>query len=304
MSTDSARDPRDAERLSTLLRQVHRLELVARHNAHALRTGEWTTAVRGRGMVFHETRKYVQGEPARRIDWNITARLGEPHVRVHLEERQRNVLLALDVSPSMHDGFQRRTKLEYAVELAATLAVSAIDAGDRLGVVLFADRVLDERRALGGRAQLFRVLRTLIEHTAPWQRAVAESDPRAAIHAIERQGGRSVVFLISDFVDHDVPTDIDYLRPRHDVSLLHIVDPVEYDAASPIVIGARSPEGDAPRTPIRFGAVDSLDALRADLRDRCGALGMAFESFPTDGSVRSALGHFFHQKRGLRARAG
>lgn len=292
----------DADRLATLLRHVHHLELVARHNAHGLRTGEWTTAVRGRGLVFHETRKYVQGEPARRIDWNITARLGEPHVRVHLEERQRRVILALDVSPSMHDGFQRRTKLEYAVELAATLAVSAIDAGDRLGHVVFADRVLGQERPVGGRAQLFRVLRALVEHTAPWDRPVEASDPRAAIHAIERQGGRSVVFLISDFVDHDVPRDLDYLRPRHDVSLLHIVDPVDYAEDAPIVLAARSPEGAPRRSPIRLGEVDSLTAVEAALRERCGVLGMAFESFPTHWPVRTALGRFFHRKRALRAR--
>ncbi|MEO1085791.1 MAG: DUF58 domain-containing protein, partial [Acidobacteriota bacterium] len=143
-ATDDTSSPGD---ISELLRRVHRLEMVGRRSAAGLRSGDYATKIRGRGLLFEEPRPYVPGDEARRIDWNITARLGgAPHVRVHLEERQRDVLLLLDVSPSMHFGSRGATKLELAVELAATLAVSAIDAGDRLGLVLFADRVLEEHR--------------------------------------------------------------------------------------------------------------------------------------------------------------
>lgn len=280
-----------------LLRQVHRLELVARKNAAGLRPGDYLTAVRGGGLMFHETRKYVVGESARRIDWNITARLGEPHVQVHLEERQREVIVALDVSPSMHLGTGYKTKLEHAVELAATLAVTAVESGDRLGWVIFADQVLDEGHPRGGRPQLFRALRSMLAHTEPWSRPVLESDPRMAIHAIERRRGRFVVFLISDFIDHDLPEDLKYARARHDVSLLHVYDPLEYAASTELVFPGYSPEGRGSRGPLSTPELGSLGEIQAFLRDRCGELRMAFASFPTDLPVRSGLDRFFHRKR-------
>ncbi len=284
--------------VTALLRQVHRLELVARRNAAGALAGDYRTAIRGHGMVFHETRKYVAGDPVRLIDWNTTARLGEPYVKVHLEERQREVVVALDVSPSMHAGFQEKTKLEYAVELAATLAVSAIEGGDRLGWVVFADRVLDEDRPRGGRRQLFRALRSFLENAGPWTRPVAVSDPRVAIHAVERRRrGRFVVFLISDFIDHDVPEDLRYLKARHDVSLLHVYDPVEYAVTGPIVYRGYSPEGPSRAAALRPGEVGSRDEIERFLRQKCGQYRIAFDSFSTALPVRSALDHFFHKKR-------
>ncbi len=266
--------------------------------------GDYASAILGSGLVFHEARKYVQGEPARLIDWNITARAGEPYVRVHQEERQREVIVALDVSPSMHVGFQARTKLEYAVELAATLAVSAIEGGDRLGWVVFADRALGSARPRPGRGQLFRGLKALLAHTGPWRRPVEQSDPRAAIHAIEALGGgRYVVFLISDFIDHDVPDDLRYLRARHDVSLLHVFDPVEYAATGPIAFEAVSPEGEPRPRRLVPGAAGGLDEMQAFLRRAAGRHGIAVTSLATDRPVASALGEFFHHKRRLRAGA-
>ncbi len=295
-------DGSDAESALELLRRVRLLELVARRNAAGLLAGDYPTAIRGRGLLFEESRKYVPGDPVRDIEWNVTARLGEPFVKVRLEERQREVTIALDVSPSMHVGFQEKTKLEYAVELAATLAVSAILSGDRLGYVIFADEVLDERPPRPGRQQLFVALRAFLEHTAPWERAVRESDPRAAIHAIERQRRASrVVFLISDFIDHDVPEDLRYVRARHDVSLLHVYDPLEYAADAAIAGEAFSPEGGTPeggaRDWIRPGESGSLAAMHRFLRERCAPYRIACESFSTAVPAGPALERFLHLKR-------
>lgn len=289
-------------RVSKLLGEIHRLELIARRNAAGLLAGDYVTSIPGRGLLFHETRKYVPGEPARRIDWNITARLGEPYVQVHLEERQREVIVALDVSPSMHTGFQHKTKLEFAVELAATVAVSAIDAGDRLGLVVFADRVLESRRPEGGRKKLFEIFRALLAHTGPWRRPVAVSDPRAAIAAIEAQRGkRFVVFLISDFVDHDVPEDLKYLRARHDVSLIHVYDPVEYEVSDAVRFRARSPEGASSSgrgraVRISPGETGTLGEVESFLRTEAARHGIATTSMSTDEPVPQALGRFLHAK--------
>ena len=290
--------------LRRLLRDVRLLELIARRNATGLLAGEYVSAILGSGLVFHEARKYVQGEPARLIDWNITARAGEPYVRVHQEERQREVIVALDVSPSMHVGFQALTKLEYAVELSATLAVSAIEGGDRLGWVIFADHALEVARPRAGRAQLFRGLKAMLAHTGPWRRPVAESDPRAAIRAIEElPGGRRVLFLISDFIDHDIPEDLRYLRARHDVSLLQVYDPLEYSMPGPIAFEAVAPEGERRSRRLVPGATGGLDEMKLFLRRAAGRHGIAVCSLPTDRPVPAALGEFFHHKRHLRAGA-
>lgn len=300
-SADSADGVNSVEPVE-LLRRVRTLDLVARRNAAALVSGAYVTSIPGQGMLFHETRKYVAGESARRIDWNITARVGEPHVRVHLEERQREIFVAVDVSPSMHVGFQERTKLEYAIELAATLGASAIESGDRLGFVFFADRVLAASRPRGGRKQLYRFLRTALEQSSPWKRPVGVSDPRSAVHAIQHHRGRFVVFLISDFIDHDVPEDLRYLRERHDVSLLHVFDPFEYAEQSSLVLRGRSPEARGSVVPVRPGATGQLAEMKAFLRREAARYRISTVSLPTTEPPRSALGRAFHQRRRRRYR--
>lgn len=284
-----------------LIRRVRHLELAARKNVGGLLAGDWQTTFVGDGLEFHEARRYVEGDPVRRIDWNLSARLDEPHVRVDREERQREVMLAVDVSPSMHSGFGRRTKLETAVELAATLAVSAVDAGDRLGMILWADEVLAQLPPRGGRRRLFEALRLLLEHTGPWTRAVGESDPRVAVHAIERRRGRRfVVFLISDFLDHDVPDDLRHLRQRHDVSLLRVVDPFEQVKTEvPLRFGAASPEGMPRSGRVLSPGVAADDA--GDLRNQAARLRIATLAVSTDDDVAARLGTFLNHKRARRA---
>ncbi len=180
--------------------------------------------------------------------------------------------------------------------------MSAIEGGDRLGWVVFADRLLQAAPPAAGRVQLFRCLKALLAHTAPWQRRVAESDPRAAIHAIERQRGRRfVVFLISDFIDHDVPDDLRYLRARHDVSLLHVYDPLEYAPPGPVVFEAAAPEGDPRPQRLRPGATGELAEMQEFLRRVAGRHRIAIGSLPTDRPVPAALAGFFHRRRGRRA---
>lgn len=286
---------------SELLQRVRTLELVARRNAAGRLQGDYQSSFKGGGLLFEEPRRYVPGDPVRTIDWNITARVQEPHVRVHREERQRDVMLAIDVSPSMHSGFQERTKLETAVEIGATLAVSAVAAGDRLGYVSFADAVLDRSRPRGGREQLWRVLRGLLDQTAPWSRPVRESDPRVAIHELESlRSGSMVVFLISDFFDRDVPDDLRYLRPRHDVSLLHVYDPFEIADIRHLVVPGVAPEGAAGSGFVSPSLAGERRAgTVSTLRVACAARGVGWASFGTDEPVGPGLLELFHDKRRL-----
>ena len=286
-----------------LFQRVRALELLARRNVAARLQGDYVTAFKGSGLLFEEPRRYQPGDPVRTIDWNITARLQEPYVRTYREERQRDVVLVVDVSPSMHSGFQRRSKLETAVELAATLAVSAVEAGDRLGWIAFADEVVDHGRPRRGKAQLWRALQTLLDVSRPWDRRVDVTDPRAAIHELEsRRGAPMVIFLISDFLDHDVPEDLRYLRPRHDASVIHVYDPFEFSDATALRFPAASPEGAGEIRTVAPGGPGTLEATQRELATTCAGLALDFLSISSGEPVAGALLRLFHGKRRRTAR--
>jgi uncharacterized protein (DUF58 family) len=271
-----------------LLRRVRALELVARRNVASPWLGGYVMTVRGQGMEFREARPYVQGDPERAVDWNMTARMGTPFVRTYHEEREREVAILLDVSASMQGGWQERSKLAVAVEIAATLALSAVEAGDRVGIFTFRDALIDAIPAAGGRAQLHRVLDLLVRRDAEAAPRTPCTDARAAIHALQAgRGRRRVVYLISDFFDADVSDDLRFLGAAHDVTLVNVVDPFELAGPGPLMRLARPTEGSRglgvvgrgrwPRSRAEHeGAIDdvarrlSLAALHIDVRAPVG----------------------------------
>jgi uncharacterized protein (DUF58 family) len=270
-----------------LLRHVRALELVARRNVTSSWLGGYAMTIRGQGMEFHEARPYVQGDPERAVDWNMTARMGSPYVRTYHEEREREVAILLDVSASMQSGWQERTKAEVAAEVAATLALSAVEAGDRVGLFTFRDALVDAIPAAGGRTQLHRVLDRLARRGSEAAPRSPVSDARAAIHALQAgRGRRRVVYLISDFFDADVSEDLRFLGAAHDVTLIDVFDPFELSDPGPILRIARPCEGGRgvgvvgsgwPRTRAEHhGALDeaarrlSLTLLHLDVRADIG----------------------------------
>lgn len=286
------------EKTAALLKRVRELELKARRNAAGFFSGNYVQSVRGRGMVFHEARKYVMGESIRMIDWNITARMREPYVKTFLDEREREVFIALDVSPSMHTGWQERSKLEYAVEVAATLAVSATKARDRLGFLTFSDRIHEISRPVRARHQLFRALKTFLAHVDGGPSQAQESDARLAIHAVQAyRAKRFVVFVISDFIDHDIPADLRYVQAKHDVSFVHIFDPLEYEPAPQLRflgVSPESPQAPALSTP---GWAGNLEQMRKFLSDEGGRYQVLCASLSTRDPVDRGLMEFFHRKQ-------
>ena len=124
-----------------ILRQVRRIEIRARGLSRQLFSGEYHSAFKGRGMAFSEVREYQYGDDVRSIDWNVTARLNHPYVKIFEEERELTVMLLVDVSRSNHFGTHQQSKQQLAAEVAATLAFSAIANNDKVGVILFSDRI-------------------------------------------------------------------------------------------------------------------------------------------------------------------
>ena len=284
--------------LTSLLKEVKELELVAKKNAYSLLSGEYVTSVPGRGLLFNEARKYVTGESIRMIDWNMTARLGEPYVKIFNEEREREVFIALDISPSMYVGWQDKTKIEYATELAATLAVSTISSGDKLGFILFNDKAVKVVKPQTGKIQLFRALKTFLDYSNADPIPCEVSDIRAAIHAVQQfRGKRFIIFIISDYIDRDVPEDLKYIRGVHDLSLVHVYDPLEYTKNTDVLFEAVSPEGKQTGKIISPGTTATLGSIQTYLKEESYKYRITYQSISTKTPVDMALRNLFHNKK-------
>ncbi len=279
-----------------IIKQVKTVELLARKNVSSVLAGNYRTSIQGSGMIFKEARKYVFGESIRQIDWNITARMNEPYVKEVEEDRQREIFILLDISPSMFSGWQKHTKLEYAILTAATILVSAHEAGEKYGLILFSDTVKQSLRSNRGQSHLMQCLENMVVANSQAGEA-AVSDPRVAIkHLQMKRKGKYVVFLISDFIDRDVPDDLKYLGERHDVNLLHIYDPLEYNYTPEVKFLATSAEGESASTLVNFGSTGSLSTFTTALQQQCNRLKMHFSSFNTSVPVHKQLISFLHSK--------
>jgi len=287
--------------LNELLKRARKLELLAGLRAINLTQGDYTTRIPGEGLEFLEARKYVDGESIRQIDWNITARMGSPYVRVYQEERERQVFAILDVSPSMHAGWQSRRKIEYAVELAATLATSVICAGDELGYLTYSDKVRDYARSAKGKVQLFRALKALYTAAITPPVSCDSSDMKQAIKELQKmQGENFILFFFSDFIEADIPEDLRYLQARHEVFLVHLYDPLEYEMLPGISFLARSPEGRQGLTASRGGPAGPVSAVSNYLKNEASNHNIRFASLSTASPLNQSLHELFFQLRTYR----
>lgn len=287
----------------SLIQQVKELELVGRKNTTAFFTGNYMSAILGHGMEFHEARKYVQGESIRLIDWNMTARLGEVYVKRFREEREREIFLGVDVSPSMFFGTQKRSKIETALEIAATLGFSAQATHDKVGMVCYADKVLDTYLPGKGRAHFFAILKSLVHHKNLGPQKAAITDLRAAITKIQSLKARKfMVFFISDFIEHDIPDDLRLIQDRHEVVLLHVYDPFEYMEAGKAFFPFYSPEGRPSTLSGRPGTFGTLADMDNFLKGSSLKYGIDVVSISTRDAVTKKLLNYFQEKQRRRVR--
>jgi uncharacterized protein (DUF58 family) len=207
-----------------ILKKVRRIELSTRGLVNEVFSGEYHSVFKGQGMTFAEVREYQYGDDIRSIDWNVTARTGTPFVKVFEEERELTVMLVVDVSASGNFGSRERFKGEVAVELSAVLAFSAIKNNDKIGLILFSDRVEKFVPARKGRRHVLRVLRELLFHR-PEGRG---TDIGAALQYLSRvTRRRAVVFLVSDFMSAGFSHPLSVVGRRHDLVAIRMSDPRE-----------------------------------------------------------------------------
>jgi uncharacterized protein (DUF58 family) len=222
--------------LAALLETVRRVEIKTNRLVNDTMVGAYLSQFKGRGMDFEELRDYIPGDDVRDIDWNVTYRMGRPFVKRFREERELGLLLAMDVSGSSAFGSARRSKREFAAEVAATLAFSAARNSDKVGLLLFTDQVELYLPPRKGRRHILRIIRELLA----FQPARHGTDIRAALvflnHVLHR---RSIIFLHTDFLHsfgagaesgpgRDLTRELGLTNARHDLVCLHLHDPREH----------------------------------------------------------------------------
>jgi uncharacterized protein (DUF58 family) len=213
-----------ARLLEDVLKEVRRIQIVARRQVNDLLAGEYLSVFKGRGMEFDAVREYVPGDEIRSIDWNVTARTGTPFVKTFCEERELTVILAVDISASGSFGSYRLSKMETAVEVAAVLMFTALRNHDKVGLLFFTDDVVKYIPPRKGRANVLRLIRELLA-TEPRK---AQTDISNALDFLGRvQRRRCVVFVMSDFLGPDCSRALAVANQRHDCVAVTMADPRE-----------------------------------------------------------------------------
>ena len=207
-----------------ILEKVRLIEIRSRNVVNDLFAGEYHSAFKGRGMEFAEVREYLRGDDVRTIDWNVTARTGSPYVKVFDEEREQTVMLLVDASASGAFGSVRQMKGEVGVEISALLAFAAIKNNDRVGLLIFTDVVEVFVPPKKGRKHVLRVIRELLYFQPQGKRTSITNALDYLEKVLHR---RSVVFLISDFIDEHYKRSLQLMRRRHDLVAVSLFDPRE-----------------------------------------------------------------------------
>ena len=213
-----------ARDLEDVLKEVRRIQIVARRQVNDLLAGEYLSAFQGRGMEFNAVREYVPGDEIRSIDWNVTARAGAPYVKTFCEERELTVMLMVDASASNAFGSQRLSKMETAVEVAAVLMFAALKNNDKVGLLFFADDVIKYIPPRKGRSNVLRLIRELLA----MEPVKARTDIAGALEFLGKvQRRKCILFLMSDFLGSECSRELAVANRRHDCVAVTLQDPRE-----------------------------------------------------------------------------
>jgi uncharacterized protein (DUF58 family) len=208
-----------------LLKKVRKIEIKTRRLSDHIFGGEYHSTFKGRGMTFSEVRQYQYGDDVRAIDWNVTARCNEPYVKVFEEERELTMMLMVDVSGSKFFGTQNQFKDEMATEISATLAFSAMQNNDKIGLILFSDDIELFIPPKKGRSHVLRIIRELLE----FKPQSKKTDIAGAFKFLSRvMKKKAIVFVLSDFIaDDDYQQTLKIVGKKHDITGIRIYDKQE-----------------------------------------------------------------------------
>lgn len=288
-----------ARNLEEVLKEVRRIQIVAKRQVNDLLAGEYQSAFQGRGMEFNAVREYVPGDEIRSIDWNVTARSDAPYVKTFCEERELTVMLVVDVSASGEFGSQRLSKMDTAIEVAAVLMFTALKNNDKVGLMFFADDVIKYIPPRKGRGNVLRLIRELLA-TEPVK---APTDITKALEFLGRvQRRKCVLFLMSDFLGPDCSRALAIANQRHDCVAVTLVDPRESSLPDVGFITLRDAETDElVELDTRHPRVRAMFVKQAEERERTltGWLRKANVdrlSIRTDQSYAQSMQKFFRAR--------
>lgn len=207
-----------------ILKKIKEIEIKTSQKVTEVFAGRYESVFKGKGMEFNEVREYLPGDEIRSIDWNVTARTGKPYIKKFIEERELSVMLLLDASLSCKFGTKNQLKSDLAAEVCSVLAFSAISNNDRVGLIIFTDKIEKFVYPQKGTEHVLRIIR----ETLCFQPEGAKTDISAALEFLERVTTRKTVcFIISDFFAPDYKKALSIANKRHDIIAIRITDPVE-----------------------------------------------------------------------------
>ena len=215
---------------SELLKKVRKIEIKTKRLTNNLFTGQYHSAFKGKGMLFSEVRKYVPGDDVRDIDWNVTAKLSEPYIKIFEEERELTMMLMVDLSASGIFGTSEMLKKDIITEICAVLSFSAMQNNDKVGLIFFTDRIELFIPPKKGRKHVLRIIRELINFS-PKSKKTNISQACQYLNNVVKK--KSIVFMLSDFVDNDFSKSLSLIAKKHDLTGIRVFDKFE-ENISPI----------------------------------------------------------------------
>lgn len=291
---------------SELLKKVRKIEIKTRGLSKNIFAGEYHSAFKGRGMAFSEVREYQYGDDIRNIDWNVTARFNHPYIKIYEEERELTVMILVDVSNSRVFGTQSQLKKNLITEISAVLSFSAIQNNDKIGVILFSDKVEKFIPPKKGRTHILRIIRELINFTPENKETNIAEALRYLTNAIKK---RSTAFLISDFIDDDpdsgLPRFDEAIRianRKHDIIGLKIYDKREKEIPSVGIIRMKDAETgeyawvDTTSASLRENYANWYKTMEISVNDTMVRAGVDFVSIATDEDYVKPLIKLFKKR--------
>jgi uncharacterized protein (DUF58 family) len=283
-----------------VLKKIRRIEITTSKLATDFLSGQYESVFKGRGIEFDEVRDYQPGDEIRTIDWNVTARMGTPFVKKFVEERQLTVMLLLDASSSSSFGTSKRFKKELAAEVCAVLAFAAIQNNDRVGLIIFTDRIEKFVPPRKGRHHVLRVVREALYFHPKGKGTDIAGALRYLDNVVTR---RAVTFVISDFFAKDFKKPLSIANKKHDIVAITITDPRETELPNAGIIELVDAETGKPymidtsSAKVRGAYAKKSGQLRDDRKKIFGSVGVDHIDISTDKSYTEEFIKFFRMRK-------
>jgi len=282
-----------------LLKKVRKIEIKTRRLSNHLFSGEYHSHFKGRGMTFSEVRKYHQGDDIRDIDWNVTAKLNEPHIKIFEEERELTMMLMVDVSKSESFGTRVQQKRDLITELCSVLSFSAIQNNDKVGVIFFTDQIELYIPPKKGKSHILRIIRELIEFK-PKSMGTNLSEAFRFLSSVVKK--KCIVFALSDFLDKAYDKNLKIAANKHDLTAIRIIDIAEQQLPNIGLVQLLDPETgivnwvDTSSKIVRKDYQLNYNEFVANFKSNCLKSGTDYLDLRVDQSYIKQLLEFFKRR--------